>query len=282
MGKMGSFYRIYKEQTISDALSSTATYLVSRFLTAVPRYYALQKRYHMLVSTTDVEHYSSPVDPYKIVRIPAGDIDKMTRRDIPVRDGFSNFGSVVGGDWDIKEAIGYNPSLSEDMRWCFDLIHDVTLEKTELYRSFRDHFVHGTNWEDTRYVSELADGIARGRDCWYDTQSELLREHRKYDLLYHEVAENGLCCQRQYRNEPFPKSMRREVRIDIGRDGEPLLAEGRHRVVIAKLLGVDVPVVVMVRHPEWTAYRDAVYEFDLNVSHPDFSEFGASRNDATA
>ncbi|WP_255192170.1 hypothetical protein [Natronobeatus ordinarius] len=39
---------------------------------------------------------------------------------------------------------------------------------------------------------------------------------------------------------------------DRGRDGEPLLIDGQHRLFIAKVCGVEeIPVLVVVRHREY-------------------------------
>jgi len=43
-----------------------------------------------------------------------------------------------------------------------------------------------------------------------------------------------------------------EVMIDRGRDGEPLLVDGSHRIFIAKICDVpEIPVLVVVRHREY-------------------------------
>lgn len=45
-----------------------------------------------------------------------------------------------------------------------------------------------------------------------------------------------------------------EILVDVGRDGELLLVDGRHRLSIAKILGLDeIPVVKHVRHEQWVA-----------------------------
>jgi ParB-like chromosome segregation protein Spo0J len=43
--------------------------------------------------------------------------------------------------------------------------------------------------------------------------------------------------------------MSNEILVDVGRDGTPLFVSGRHRLSLAKLLGLDT-VPVAVRHPD--------------------------------
>ena len=43
-----------------------------------------------------------------------------------------------------------------------------------------------------------------------------------------------------------------DILIDVSRDGELLFVDGRHRLSIAKILGIDkIPVRVLVRHEKW-------------------------------
>ena len=47
-----------------------------------------------------------------------------------------------------------------------------------------------------------------------------------------------------------------EITVNIGRTGEYLFQDGRHRLAVAKVLGVDrVPVKVLVRHKQWMEFR---------------------------
>ncbi len=48
------------------------------------------------------------------------------------------------------------------------------------------------------------------------------------------------------------KYMLDEVMIDRGRDGEPLLVDGQHRLFMAKVCGLEeIPMVVVIRHGEY-------------------------------
>ena len=48
-----------------------------------------------------------------------------------------------------------------------------------------------------------------------------------------------------------------EVSVNIGRDGQYLFQNGRHRLAIAKILGsAKIPVKVLVRHKQWVEFRN--------------------------
>jgi hypothetical protein len=50
-----------------------------------------------------------------------------------------------------------------------------------------------------------------------------------------------------------------DIQVDIGRDGEILQHNGRHRLWFAQHLDIDkIPVVVIVRHEEWQELRDEI------------------------
>jgi hypothetical protein len=51
-----------------------------------------------------------------------------------------------------------------------------------------------------------------------------------------------------------------EVAINIGRDGELILWDGRHRLGIAQILKLSlIPVRVVVRHKAWQEKRERIY-----------------------
>jgi hypothetical protein len=81
-----------------------------------------------------------------------------------------------------------------------------------------------------------------------------------------------------------------EVTIDIGRDGEFIFDDGRHRFVIAKLLGLDeIPVRVLVRHKKWQQIRGYILsqssidevddEYHKYLDHPDIRAAMAAREE---
>ena len=65
----------------------------------------------------------------------------------------------------------------------------------------------------------------------------------------------------------------------IGPNGTYIISDGRHRLALAKILGIDtVPVEVYLRHKQWQELRDDVHNNGLCKSdehlrdHPDLQD----------
>jgi len=80
------------------------------------------------------------------------------------------------------------------------------------------------------------------------------------------------------------------VTVNIGRYGEFLFSDGRHRLAIAKILRLPkIPVVVAWRHREWALFREEILDFVKQNSagktlhpliHPDLSDIPSLNGDA--
>lgn len=143
----------------------------------------------------------------------------------------------IGGSWD-RDLPLFNESL--------------------VYNSFHEHFVNSTAWEDTKYYEHLINKVDTGQ-IWHgcETPEEVRRRLSKFDQLHTSIQEYGYKRQRQlqhqdnYPLEPLTDRQpeMHEITVDIGRNGELILEDGRHRLSIAKILNLDnVPVRVLVKH----------------------------------
>lgn len=64
-----------------------------------------------------------------------------------------------------------------------------------------------------------------------------------------------------------------EIAVDVGRDGQLLFVDGRHRLAIAKILGLDtVPIVFLVRHSSWMEQREIFAKDESVLDHPDLRD----------
>jgi hypothetical protein len=153
-------------------------------------------------------------------------------------------GVVVGGDWD---------RFTVD----FHRIH---------FRGFQQRYIEGYSWEDTDLFRDVINR-AHG-NYWHGcvTESEILDRLRWYDSIYKSIARDGYLTQRELAYRDNLRSNRRikllppelgEIIVHIDRDGNYIFDDGRHRLSIAKILGLEViPVLVVVRHRQW--YRDSI------------------------
>lgn len=207
-----------------------------------------------------------PVDPFALVLVDPTRIVRFTGREFPVwTDRWSDFGRILEGDWDRREHPPIDPSYSgpDPSLYLAD-----RFEETPVYQCLETHFVDGVPWEETAFVQKVLHQARTGesnRSVWQHCSTvEGIREHcRNLDRLYADMRDRGCLSMRELnaqdgRPRHFRKVMENEILIDIGRDGEPLFATGRHRLSIAKILGMkQVPVAIAVRHAEWVQSKRA-------------------------
>ncbi len=185
------------------------------------------------------------------------------------------FGSIKTGNWDrpgeVETKPGYDGTPAH-------LYHADLFDETIIHRSIELRFGEETPWENTPIVKEARKLINSDHKRWRGCDSEQAIRHRCREIgnLYHEIAENGyqtqleLIRQGDVRCVGFLDALANEILVDIGRDGELLFANGRHRLSIAKILELDtIPVAVLVRHKKWMEQRDQVYSGNINSNHPD-------------
>lgn len=179
-------------------------------------------------------------------------------------------GAVRGGDWDV------------DCQRLDDRFDDI-------WAALEARYEEGRDWEDISLPHEVATG-ERGR--WHFATGEDVWEWvERLDELYESIRTNGFLPVREILGVSFEEAAATEyesivdrfrpvangslllgerdeisifdwlddVRVDVGRDGEIIRHNGRHRLWFAKHLGIDrIPVCVIVRHEQWQALRDEI------------------------
>lgn len=108
------------------------------------------------------------------------------------------------------------------------------------YQSSVEHWVHGTPWEDTKDYREALESIRQGRfNVGCMNEQELSRRFLELDYLFDRVKQAGRLKTRQ---ELDPGAFREEggILVCLGRNAEPLLLEGYHRLSIAVILGLPL------------------------------------------
>ncbi len=220
--------------------------------------------------------YDAPLDPFEIERVDPSAIQRYSGIHQPYQTRKRLFGSVLAGDWDRRQLATQN----DDYR---DLFETTTFDESVFHRSMKDHFLDGISWRDTPFVRAAIEAAEADSPIWHGCTSreDVLERCAAVDELYETIFTEGYERQvdqakgRPGFDEPFgfPGRICDEVIVDIGRDGELLLADGRHRLSIAKLLDLEsIPVAFVVRHEEWMETREAVFrgeEAPGRPVHPD-------------
>ena len=146
---------------------------------------------------------------------------------------FSNidtFNSVIEGDWDKN--------------------NEVFTDRL-LYSSIEMRFNDGCEWSQTP-IYYRAQAYLRNNETWKGVKSGNLNERfNQIDNLYNKIKQNGFKSQAEL-STGYPPHFD-EIKVNIGRDGELIYdTDGAHRLSIAKVLNIDsIPVMPLVRHPEW-------------------------------
>lgn len=133
-------------------------------------------------------------------------------------------GRRVGGDWDLRT--------------------DPALEHPAL-RSFERHFLGGTAWEDTDYWRQIHSSVEAGRPrIGCRSPSDVRCKFATFDILWDALGTGDY-------NRPrtgVPYRPWEEVLVARARDGELVLVDGRHRLLMAYLKGVDLPAALILAH----------------------------------
>ena len=164
----------------------------------------------------------------------------------PLHQSHSIFGThVVAGNWDQPKSDASRRGIVPFKQW------------SDTYRSIKKHYEDGMPWKETpKYqsdISKFSEQFAKKRI-------------KKIQELYNSIKTKGYKSQKEligrrpfYAYRLFPSPNFREVVINIGRDGDFIFEDGKHRFSLAKLLNLDeIPVRILARHRKWQQVRDEV------------------------
>ena len=215
------------------------------------KFFSILKHFKHLVK------YRAPTDPYKLLWIDASRVTHYVDEP-PVGEGL---GMVAGEDWDRSENV-------------------EPIENHWIVRGIRQRFEQGKEWENTDYYSYPAQKFEEGKSSMANCRSigEWREKRCAYvDRLYADIRDNGYRSETKHgdRNESYPgkNSAGLEVTVSIGREGSILLSHGGfHRLAIARVLDIEIPVNVRCRHEQWQLTRDEVHDAIASGADPDTVE----------
>jgi len=148
---------------------------------------------------------------------------------------------VEGGDWDVG---------------------GILFEELEAYKAIRARVENGTPWQKTSYWRESMRCIDAGKPLWDCRNTDDLAQRFAYvDSLIASIREHGLLPHADVSAAQDPAGrFTEDIEVNIGRNGEFLFQDGRHRLAIARVLRLkQVPVKVKVRHEDWQKFREYMF-----------------------
>lgn len=223
--------------------------------------------------------------PYELIHIDPTRVEHLLVPQFKKR--LSDHGHYVrGGSWDLRKS---TEELFYDSRYesRFDRPARLPLENYVLYRAMREHFENDIPWEETEFYEWASGGDIRSSR--YGGEANARARLSSLDDLYHSIQHEGYSTQRKLDGDSVLADARtdiaerHEVMVNVGRTGELILEDGRHRFSIARIAGIRrIPVRVFVRHRRWQDLRSEVAtastpddlrpEVRVRLNHPDLRD----------
>lgn len=277
-----------KDWSMARRLRRGIEYALARIPVVERAYWRYAPVYYHWKVERQIEQ-DAPLHLFKVVWINPNKISRFTGRKKSTEDRWRDIGTVRGGNWDQSAPQG---SMDPDKKQLYGIFTARNIEETDLFTSFQRHFNSDVSWEETSLFQSIHSAVTNGVTVWRGCQSreDILDRCYEIDELYYEIKNNGYDSQFELINRHGLDSkhvgyldvLTDEVSIDIARDGELLFVDGRHRLCLAKILGLEaIPVVILVRHKQWLERRNEIYREKINpelTNHPDLAEAAAGNN----
>jgi len=192
---------------------------------------------------------------------------------------WDNHCRILEGDWDNKSRL-------------------LRFEDLDVYQAFKQRFKEGKEWEETKFYHRVLGRMADGRRKWgCKNKQEFNKRLKRLELLFYQIKNNGYKSREKlYSSKGLlgkleaPSTILDDVSVLIGRDGQLLFANGRHRLSIAKLLNLPkIPIRIIARHKKWMDFRKELISFSKNyqqgeklyqaLTHLDLQDISFQRGD---
>jgi hypothetical protein len=151
--------------------------------------------------------------------------------------GHKCIGEVRDGDWDLQAQ---------------------PFEELDFYQAFVAVSGDGCIWRETPFFQRVVSEINAGLLKWgCRTEDEFVARLQYLEEVYREMGRLGY----------VPNHNQDQVSVNIGRHGDLLFNDGRHRLTFAKLLGIPrLPITIVARHPQWVKFKAEILEYARDSS----------------
>lgn len=214
-------------------------------------------RYQFKLPPIDHIFYVSPQDIVWHTNLHSDSEPELRNRNFDMQ---RDKGRVLDGNWDVKAH---------------------RFSELKVYQAIKLRIEMEIDWVDTEFFSESLRDIEAGIALWgCRSRQDLIARCESVDLIISDMRNNGYRAgyQSLLPNEDMGRLAKHpryseEITVNIGREGDFFFQDGRHRLAIAKSLGIEtIPVKVLVRHRLWCEKLiQASTENDANADHPDLA-----------
>jgi len=191
--------------------------------------------------------YQAEIDPFRILWVNPNQIIHTAH--LYNYGGREELCYVIAGDWDLP-------------KYLFD--------DKPIVKMMYEHFAHGIEWKKTTPYSEILRRVKERGQSWTKcfSEADVVSRCAYVDNLYFDIKENGYRVPEGilFGVSGIAKGYTSggEVTVNIGRNGNILYQDGKHRLTIARLLNIPlIPVHVLVRHQQWQNIREEL----LNINN---------------
>lgn len=243
-----------------------------------------QRRYGLRQLLWRVWYGEAAPSPTELIHVDPTEIERIATGHRPFS---AKQTTIVDGDWD-RRHIDIQFASERQVREQIDGAGVARLEQYAFFESAHQHFEHGVPWEETWFYQYK---LESGEGGYYGSEKKISQRLAEFDKLYQSVRQGQYLSQRELQEAgtvPLEKEVTSppelgEVAVAIGRDGEILHVDGRHRLAVAQLLEVgEIPVRIVARHREWQRLRRRIAAadepeaeldgIDITIGHPDLCQ----------
>lgn len=181
----------------------------------------------------------------ELLNVNPASITRHSGRNRTRKEDFCCFGSKVSGEWDTK---------SRQDKYAF--LFQGDLQRCIFVQSLREHFDFGKRWDDTEFIKFMKRTAPHPGWPSYKDKAHIEKKCTALDNLFKSIEKDGFRTAREiYSRRILPRKSflnvcAQEVTVDISRNDEKLLFDGKHRLAIALIQELHViPVQVLAIHP---------------------------------
>ncbi len=140
-------------------------------------------------------------------------------------------------------------------------------------KAIQNRFKEGKKWKETEFYQLFLNFLSKGIKKWgYNNKEDLDRRVNKTESLYYQIRRNGykskieLNSSKKFltkiKNLKSNKKIFDDILLAVGREGQLIFINGKHRLSIVKLLKIPkIPIIFVVRHKKWMEFRKNLIVF---------------------